>query len=159
MDIRDATQEDVPVLAGLIRDSFLDVAERFSLTRENCPTHPSFCTEEWVDSALGKGNRFFIAEHEDAAYGCVALEVAGPEVCYLERLAVLPSHRRQGYGERLVEYIIEEARDVGARRLEIGIIAEQADLRDWYAKSGFAETGRKRFEHLPFEVLFMACEL
>ena len=159
MDIRDAAYGDVPVLARLIRDSFRDVAERFSLTPDNCSTHPSFCTEEWVSSALDKGNRFFLARAEEGPCGCVALEEAGPDVCYLERLAVLPPYRRRGYGRMLVEHVAGEARDAGASRLEIGIIAEQEELREWYVEAGFAEMGRKRFEHLPFEVLFMAREL
>ncbi len=159
MEIRNASTEDIDSLERIIRDSFRDVAERFSLTPENCPTHPSFCTEEWVEAALGKGIRFFLAECGNGPCGCVALEVASPEVCYLERLAVLPSYRRRGYGKELVEHVVREAGEGGARSLEIGIIAEQEDLREWYRKLGFIEKGRKHFEHLPFEVLFMAYRL
>jgi hypothetical protein len=54
---------------------------------------------------------------------------------------------------------MREAGEAGARSLEIGIIAGQEDLRTWYAKLGFMEKGRKHFEHLPFEVLFMAYRL
>jgi GNAT superfamily N-acetyltransferase len=159
MEIRNASLEDAGLLARIIRDSFRDVAERFSLTPENCSTHPSFCTQEWVEAALGKGIRFFLAGGEDGPCGCVALEVAGPETCYLERLAVLPAYRRRGYGKELVEHVVREAKEAGARSLEIGIIAVQEDLRDWYARMGFVAKGTKRFEHLPFEVMFMAYSL
>ncbi|RJP34070.1 MAG: GNAT family N-acetyltransferase [Actinobacteria bacterium] len=156
MKIRDAGGEDIPLLAGLIRESFRDVAERFGLTRENCPTHPSLCSEAWIDAAMAKGIRYFILEGEERPCGCVALERAGDEVCYLERLAVLPPYRRKGYGEALVRKAMEEARAAGAPRLEIGIISQQRELVDWYARLGFGEKGRKNFEHLPFEVTFMS---
>jgi GNAT superfamily N-acetyltransferase len=159
MEIRDAGRKDISSLTRIIRDSFRDVAERFSLTPENCPTHPSFISEERVESAFEKGNRFFLAECEEGLCGCVAVEVASPEICYLERLAVLPPYRRRGYGKKLVEQIMRQAREAGARSLEIGIIADQEDLRDWYAKLGFTAKGRKIFDHLPFEVLFMAYQL
>jgi len=159
MKIREAGRSDIPVLASLIRDSFRDVALKFDLTAQNCPTHPSLCTDEWVKKAMDKGVSYFLLEIEGSPSGCVALERAGDEVCYLERLAVLPSYRRRGYGEALVERVEEEARAAGALRLEIGIISAQHDLRDWYAKRGFSEKGRKDFEHLPFEVTFMAREL
>jgi len=39
--IRPCTREDTAVLAETIRGAFRDVAERFDLTEENCPRHPS----------------------------------------------------------------------------------------------------------------------
>jgi ribosomal protein S18 acetylase RimI-like enzyme len=155
MAIDEAAEKDVPELNRIIRASFRDVAERFALTPVNCPTHPSFCSEEWVRAAMGKGVRFFLLEDEGSACGCAALERAKPGVCYLERLAVLPAYRRRGHGGRLVRHVLEQARAARSGSVEIGIIAEQAELRDWYRELGFEETGRKRFEHLPFEVMFM----
>lgn len=46
---RSCTPEDASVLAETIRTSFKDVAERFRLTRENAPRHPSNCTEDWSE--------------------------------------------------------------------------------------------------------------
>lgn len=157
--IREASAPDIPLLAAVIRASFRDVAERFGLTRENCPTHPSFCTDAWVEKAMEEGVRYFALEIGGGVCGCVALERAGDEVCYLERLAVLPAYRRRGYGALLVARAVDEARARGALRLEIGIISDQRELRDWYAKRGFVATGARNFEHLPFEVAFMALEL
>ncbi|MBN2028529.1 MAG: GNAT family N-acetyltransferase [Actinobacteria bacterium] len=159
MEIREAGRVDIPILASLIRDSFRDVAERFELTPENCPTHPSFCVDEWVEKAMDRGVRYFLLELEGVASGCAALERAGDEACYLERLAVLPACRRRGCGGALVAKIEAEAKAAGAQRLEIGIISAQRDLHDWYAERGFGEKGRKSFEHLPFEVTFMVLEL
>ena len=155
MQIREATVKDAGLVAMLISRSFKNIAEEFSLTAENCPTHPSHCTPDWVERDLARGVRFFILEDQGSPCGCVGLEAAGTEYCYLERLAVLPEHRRKGFGEALVQHVIDEAASLGLQRVEIAIIAEQTDLRIWYEKRRFQVTGEKVFEHLPFKVAFM----
>ncbi len=44
--IRKADSCDISLLAGLVREGFQYVAERFGLTLENCPKHPSHCTDD-----------------------------------------------------------------------------------------------------------------
>jgi len=80
-------------------------------------------------------------------------------VCYLERLGVLPHQRRRGFGKALVEHALSEAKRLGARHVDIGIIAEDMELKDWYKRLGFAETETKEFAHLPFRVTLMSSNL
>lgn len=157
--IRQATTADVPGLVEIIRTGFRDVARRFDLTAVNCPRHPSNCRESWIASALEKGVRYFVLVSEGVSCGCVALEQANPETCYLERLAVLPTLRRRGHGKALVVHALAEAKALGVQRVDIGIIAEHTELRDWYRKFGFVDQKRASFPHLPFQVLFMSLEL
>lgn len=157
--IRACTKEDIPLLAELTRRSFADVAERFNLSRENAPRHPSNCTDEWVSKDMERGVCYFILEEDKKAAGCVAVERASPETWYLERLAVLPEHRKRGRGKALAEHALAEAGRLGARSVGIGIIAEQAELKNWYRKLGFMEGESRDFPHLPFRVTFMACPL
>jgi N-acetylglutamate synthase-like GNAT family acetyltransferase len=153
--IMDATEADAEPLASVIRESFADVAERFGLTPENSPAHPSNCTPEWVRSAFAKGVRYYLMQTPDGPVGCVALERAAPDVCYLERLAVLPPFRRHGLGRALVNHAVDKAQQLGVHRVELGTISAQAELRRWYEKQGFSVTTTAQFEHLPFEVTFM----
>jgi N-acetylglutamate synthase-like GNAT family acetyltransferase len=153
--IRDATEEDADLVASLIRESFATVAARFALTRENAPKHPSNCEPEWIRAAFAKGVRYFILETSRGPAGCVALEQASEDVCYLERLAVLPAFRGKGLGEALVEHAIDKARELGVRRVELGMVAAQEELRRWYEKLGFVVTNVVRFEGMQFEVGFM----
>ena len=95
----------------------------------------------------------------DEPVGCVALERAGEEACYMGRLAVLPAHREKGIGSALVNHIIVTARSSGAKRVEIGIVAEQEGLRRWYEGRGFRGVETKHYDHLPFAVLHMRREL
>ena len=157
--IRIGTPQDAVALAEIIRISFRDVAERFGLTQGNCPTHPSNCTVDWVHRDIDRDVIYFILEAEGIASGCVALELASSELCYLERLAVLPSQRRCGFGKALVDFVIAEAERFGAHRVSIGIIAGQKELKNWYKKAGFVETETKEFAHLPFQVTFMIYEI
>ncbi len=154
--IRDAFASDVPVLVDIIRGSFRDVAVRFGLTERNCPRHPSNCTSQWIESAIGKGVLYYILDLDGVPCGCVALERARPEVCYLERLAVLPEYRSRGFGGALVGHALARAKLIGAERVEIGIISDHRELKEWYERIGFTETGGGVFPHLPFEVTFMA---
>ena len=157
--IRDATSDDVTLLTILIRNSFHDIAERFNLTPQNCPTHPSNCKTEWIESALKKGIKYYILEIKNIPCGCVALERAHSDVFYLERLSVLPQFRRNGFGEVLLNHALNEAKKLGAHRVEIGIISDHIELKEWYKKFGFFVKNETQFEHLPFKVTFMSRDL
>lgn len=155
VQIREAKRDDLPLLVRLVRESFRDVADRFGLTAENCPTHPSNVTEDQLALTMAKGVAHFILESDGEPAGCVALEPAAGDVCYLERLCVLPGFRRRGFGAALVEHVRDRARLMGLARVELAMIAEHDELRRWYERKGFLAMEMRRFEHLPFMVLFM----
>jgi N-acetylglutamate synthase-like GNAT family acetyltransferase len=104
---------------------------------------------------MDRGVTYFVLESEGRAVGSVALERAKPEVCYLERLAVLPDQRTRGFGKALVSHVLSEAGKLGCHEVRIGVIADQAELKDWYRGLGFVETENREFSHLPFLVTFM----
>ncbi len=159
MQIKIATIDDRAILTDLIRNSYRDVAQRFGLTSENCPKHPSNCTEDWIRNDFARGVSYYLIEHNGRPAGCAALEIPGPDIGYLERLAVLPAARRQGIGRRLVDHIFNRAKASGVKEISIGIIAAQTDLKRWYQGIGFIEGTTKEFEHLPFLVTFMIYQL
>jgi N-acetylglutamate synthase-like GNAT family acetyltransferase len=157
--IRVCTQKDIEVLVETIRRSFQNVAESFDLTPENAPRHPSNCTADWIQKDMERGVTYFVIENENVVAGCVALELANSEVSYLERLAVLPDQRRRGFGNALVTHVLSQAKSLGAKRVNIGIIAEQNELKKWYKKIGFVEQESKEFPRLPFNVTFMSYKI
>jgi len=157
--IRSCIKDDLRVLEETIRKSFRDVAQRFDLTPENAPRHPSNCTVEWIQKDIDRGVTFFVIENEENIVGCVALELANPDVCYLERLSVLPNQRHRGFGKALVDHAFSKAIFLGAKFVNIGIIAEHTELKNWYKQIGFVEGESKVFPNLPFRVTFMAYDL
>ncbi|MEW6673876.1 MAG: GNAT family N-acetyltransferase, partial [Thermodesulfobacteriota bacterium] len=154
-----ATPNDREVLVKLIRDSFRDVARRFSLTKDNCPKHPSNCASSWIESDISRGVQYHILYVDENPIGCAAIEKPSADVCYLERLSVLPEMRGKHFGIRLVQHALECAALKGARRVSIGIIDEQTELKEWYMQLGFAVTEIKSFPHLPFKVCLMEFEI
>lgn len=159
MNIRVAKISDIPQITKVIRKSYLTVAKRYDLTEENCPKHPSNCSNAWVEGDFERGVQYYVVESDSEIIGCMALEKASEQTCYLERLAVLPTERNKGVGTLLVKNFINKACDIGASTIGIGIISKQEDLKLWYQKLGFVETGHKTFAHLPFDVAFMEYEI
>ena len=159
MIIREANKTDALILVNILRQSFAPVAKQFGLTIENCPSNRAFCTEQRIYDDFAKGANYYILEENSKPCGCVAFEKANSDVCYLERLAVLPEHRRKGFGAALVRHLFDIALKMGIKRVEIGIISEQTELKNWYKKFGFVEKNTKTFDHLPFVVAFMSVEL
>jgi ribosomal protein S18 acetylase RimI-like enzyme len=157
--IRTGTREDIDVLVETIRGAFKDVAERFGLTEENCPRHASNCTADWVGKDMDRGITYYVLENEGRVAGSVALERVRPGLCNLERLAVPPGQRNRGFGKALVSHVLSEAGKLGCRDVRIGVIADHAELKEWYRGLGFAETETRDFAHLPFRVSFMHCLL
>ena len=143
----------------IVRRSFRTVAEELNLTPDNAPTHPSFITLEQLEELRKKGLVFYGYFLEDMQVGFVAIEKADDSLYYLEKLAVLPEYRHNGYGRELVQFVLDRAVETGAEKLSIGIIYEQTVLKDWYRDIGFRETGTRKFEHLPFTVGFMEIDL
>ena len=159
IQIREANSVDISLLSRLVRQSYRDVADRFKLTPANCPKHPSNYTDEWVENDFAKKVSYYILEHRSIPAGCVAIEKANPDLCYLERLAVLPHARQKGLGSQLVKYVFRKVRELGSKNISIGIIARQTELKQWYLKFGFIEGETKEFSHLPFQVTFMTYAL
>ena len=159
MQIKEAGVDDAATIATLIATANQDVALRFGLTAENCAKHPSLCTADWVRADFARGERYFIAEDDAQPVGCVAYERPQPDLCYLNRLSVLPAARRRGVGERLVRHIIDLAYADAVATISIGVIAAHETLQVWYRKFGFVDGETRRYPHLPFSVKYMSLTL
>jgi ribosomal protein S18 acetylase RimI-like enzyme len=159
MNIINTNKKDAGTLATLVSESNKDVADLFNLHINNAPKHPSFCTLEWILADFARGQEYLIYTDEGIAKGCVAYEQTDKNSAYLNRLSVLPKYRRKGIGEKLVHYILEHSNDKQVIIVSIGIIAEHTQLKEWYLKLGFSTGSIKKFEHLPFNVLYMQYNL
>jgi predicted GNAT family N-acyltransferase len=60
-------------------------------------------------------------------------------IAKLERFAVLPDHRGQGYGTQLVHSVMQDARRAG---FDTFLVHAQSHLKDWYEGLGFHSTGQ-----------------
>ena len=87
-----------------------------------------------------------VAELADGIAGYVRLGPVLPlesarHVLEVKALAVSPAHRRRGIGRALMDASIREARVAGARKLNLRVLAHNADARALYARCGFEVEG------------------
>ncbi|HML53575.1 MAG TPA: GNAT family N-acetyltransferase [Solidesulfovibrio magneticus] len=153
--VRTADMAEAGDIAALIALAFGDVARRFDLHAGNCPTHPSLMTRERIERGMALGTTMLLAFDRGKLCGCVGLRQPVEGVSILERLAVAPACRRLGLGRTLVGRACSLAGQIGAGQVEIGIIAKQHELRQWYETLGFRTVRTARFDNLPFEVLYL----
>lgn len=145
----------LPQYAEVIRQSFTTVAEDFGLTRENCPGHTSFISNERLASKIKAGYFPYGYFVEGKLVGFASLTGMGSGVYEMNDVSILPEYRHYGYGKELLDFCKAKVRELGGNIITIGIVEENAVLKDWYAANGFVHTGTKRFDHLPFTVGFM----
>jgi len=149
------TEKELLDSLAVIRESFRTVADEFGLTISSCPCHPSFLTMDNLAQLKEKGVFLFGLFLNDVQIGFVAVENSGSGLFFIEKLAVLPRHRHDSNGARLIQYAFDFIRKSGGRTVSIGIIDEHAVLKEWYCSFGFVEREKKRFGHLPFTVCIM----
>ena len=97
--------------------------------------------------------RLLLAGVRPAAFGCIALRplemheasthtapsANDAAVGGVKRLYVQPAHRGEGWGRRLADALIAEARAIGYRELKLDTLHWMDDARRLYASLGFRE--------------------
>src|SRR6266542_3131662 len=115
--------------------------------------------------------RLLLAGTAGEAFGCIALrpldsdsrcgapaEPASAFVGEVKRLYVQPTHRGEGWGERLARALIDEARAIGYRELKLDTLDWMTAARALYAGVGFRECAP--YYHNPLAgVVYMALAL
>jgi GNAT superfamily N-acetyltransferase len=108
--------------------------------------------------------RLLLTGEPGDAFGCIALrplaaaDDAAPVAGEVKRLFVQPRARKGGWGGRLVEKVLVEARAIGYRELKLDTLDWMADARALYTKHGFRECAPYYVNPLPGAV-YMALAL
>jgi predicted N-acetyltransferase YhbS len=122
--LREAGAADAEVLARLLREAFEEFRGQL-----DPPSSAHGKTAEAVLREL-QGGGALIAEVEGAPVGCVFLHPREDHL-YLDRLAVLPSHRGAGIARQLMD--AAEARGPVRLSVRCALAAQQA----YYARRGY----------------------
>ena len=155
ISIRQAGHLEAKVIAETVRMSFRDVAEKFEISRELAPTHPSQCEAEWILSDMDAGWVYLLAEEDSGAIGCIAYKQTVLRTLEAQRLAVLPEHRGGAVAKELNSAVLAYAGENGIAKIRISIVSQHSALKRWYLRMGFLECETRQFEHLPFDVTYL----
>lgn len=152
MKILPLSIKNLPEYADVIRKSFATVAQDFGYTRENCPSHTSFITNERLESKFTEGYHPFGCIIDDKIIGFASLTNMGNGIFAMNDVSILPEYRHLKYGKVLLDFCKATVIELGGNTISIGIIEANTRVKNWYAENGFIHTGTKKYDSLPFEV-------
>ena len=130
MVLREATYDDIPTLVSLIHTAFEEYRGRLEP-----PSGAHRETAQSIGIYLQQG-RAVLALLNDRAVGCVCYHQEGEHV-YFGRLSVLPAFRQHGVGRALVTYVEQQAKALGAQRVQLGMRIALPHLQAYYARLGY----------------------
>ena len=99
---------------------------------------------------LKKGGHIFIGEDHGEAVACCALISREPGCFELSKMAVHEARRGAGIGLKLVEYAIERARALGAKRIYLESSVKLPNAVHIYEKAGFRHLPPERVVSSPY---------
>jgi len=84
---------------------------------------------------------FWVAMEESNLAGTIMAGYDGHRG-WIYSLAVLPEYRHQGIGSRLLEYALQVLSKAGCPKVNLQIIADNHEVREFYKAHGFTEEPR-----------------
>lgn len=159
LKIRLMEEADLFECTGLIRRSFLTIAEEFGFTAEKDPEFTAFCvTEETLLRQLREEHRPIYGCETDgiiAGYYSLKTEDGEIELC---NLCTAPEFRHRRIGEALIRHSFDTAGSLGFSELKICVVDANERVKKWYRSFGFESTG-KYDPRYPFPCIFMVKNL
>lgn len=124
----------------------LDSVARESLSLGQSVAPPLERVEAFVRENLEHGHAQFVAVHGDEVLGCcdaIPLWADGLRHRAQLGLGVRKPWRQQGIGEALVLRVLDRARALGLRRIDLEVRADNASAIRLYERAGFVIEGRR----------------
>ena len=84
--------------------------------------------------------RLLLAYADDELAGCIALRKLDDRTCEMKRLFLRPGFRGRGYGRRMINDLVEQARMIGYVRMRLDTLPGKMDAAiSLYRELGFEE--------------------
>ena len=93
---------------------------------------------EWPN-LFGPRGRLYLATVGGEPAGVGALKPVSAETGELKRMFVRPRYRRTGIGRRILERLVDDARELGYRELRLETMTYMQEAHELYRSMGFVE--------------------
>jgi ribosomal protein S18 acetylase RimI-like enzyme len=128
--LREATQEEVSAVVGVVRAAFEEYRDRL-----DPPSRALSVTADQVLQKMATAG-VVVAVLDDTIVGCAYYE-RRQDGLYLGQLAVLPVYRRQGIARRVIAYVEARARQFHLPRVRLGVRLALTPLLAYYERMGY----------------------
>ncbi len=150
--VRQATAGDVPALVDLLHAAYAEYRDRLD--------PPSGAFRESVASIGDLRNReaALVADQGGHLVGCVFYQLTdrdGATNCWMHRLAVFPTSRRQGIGAQLVAGVEAAAWPAGAQSVTLGVRIPLSDNHRFYIDLGYRIAEARRHDGYEFPTWYL----
>src|SRR4051812_767669 len=145
--VRTAVPADVAAIVDLVQSAYRGDSSRVGWTTEADLLDGQRTDAESVTATISStASRVLLAE-DDAGelVGCCQLDRRDDGVGYFGLFAVRPLRQGAGIGDRLLDVAERMAmEELGARTMELTVIAQRTELIGWYERRGYRVTGDTR---------------
>jgi ribosomal-protein-alanine acetyltransferase len=128
LPIRPATAADIPALLSLAEQS----------------ASAAHWSEAQYQAIFSGASRVSLVVEESSLLGFVVAHVSSQTEWEIENIVVAAGVRGLGYGSRLLQALLAQARALGAESVLLEVRESNQAARRFYAKNSFLENGRRR---------------
>jgi putative acetyltransferase len=132
MRIRSATNADADAVRALV----FGVLEEYGLKAEHEGVDADL--DDLEATYINRGGIFEVIEDDDGhMIGTVGLFPKGDRVCELRKMYLVKQSRGKGLGRMIMDRVLDHARRLGLRRIELETAAVLVEAIDMYTRYGF----------------------
>jgi GNAT superfamily N-acetyltransferase len=144
--IRQAQASDIPELLPLIEGAYRGEGSRRGWTTEADLLDGQRTDAEALAEIIADPNQMILLGWANCVpTACVLIADRGEGVGYLGMLSVDPTRQAGGIGKGMVQWAEAQAAvHFGARRMEMQVFWQRAELIAWYERMGYRRTGETR---------------
>jgi len=138
LQIRDATESDLPAILRILAESGIDGGESFTLDEAR---------EHFARIRTRPGFRLLVADIDGEVAGTYVLQIMeklgkrGTPAGIVEDVAVLPARHGQGIGRAMMEHAREACRAAGCYKVALSSNVKREDAHRFYDSLGFERHG------------------
>jgi ribosomal protein S18 acetylase RimI-like enzyme len=146
MRLEEAQASDLPAIERLVEGAYRGDSARAGWSHEaDLVGGRRTDADELAGVLANSAQHILLLRDSGDVRACVAVTDKGDGLAYLGMLTVDPRRQASGLGRAVLAGAEAFARDrLGARRMEMQVIAQRSELIAWYERRGYARTGETR---------------